>query len=236
MAGIQPIVESLFRWIWRINGLMLLALIALGIYIAYGASHVQDDARAQASVAMEGNVTPSRKSGKQDTDLRLGLMLSLSGTPMLYAPLKAPNDPTSLSFDGTIPARTHNVLFFNIATQREHWLFKDNHQVISRPEVLQRDDLARAHDRPPTRQAIGMIFGVHPDNDRSRLWNIDLASVDGLHLTTLARDVDGMMGFHFTPDAQSLLVFYTARGKAWVLDVDLESQKVVSIRPLATPH
>ncbi len=225
-------MDVFFRWISRINSVLLLALILVAGVVTFSASGLGG---GRNDVAMEGAVAVRHASTPA---WHLGMMRSLDGTSMLYAALKARDASSTVSFSGSVSTRVGNVLFFDIATQQPHWLFADNRQVISPPEVLKRKLPAASPGAKASRQAVALIFGVRPaaaDPKATALWNIDLASVDGQRVETLATGVDGMMGFHFTPDQKTLLVFYTAHGDAYVLDADLDTLKVLSNRKLTVP-
>ncbi|GAB3029299.1 MULTISPECIES: hypothetical protein [Oleiagrimonas] len=236
MSSIKNFFDGVFRWVWRINGVLLLALLVFALIVFSLIPSGFHPGRNE--VAQEGSITPHTASHPHVPALHLGLMRDLSGTPMLYAPLKAADPDSTVSFSGSVSTQVHNVLFFDMSTKQEHWLFKNNRQVISRPEVLEHNMPAPSANMKPAKKAVGLIFGVRRqtgDPTSAALWDIELASVDGRRVTTLASDVDAMMGFHFADGTRALLVFYTSHGAAHVLNVDLETHKVLSTRKLATP-
>lgn len=119
--------DRFFAWVWRINGLLLLclALLATGLalYLAVdiGMSTAQERPEEQLS-EVAGTDLAAR-------DLRLADFRPIAGTRFIYAELASPSDYIGSGSSGS-PGNAANLLFFDTASKKAHWLLPTNDQKI----------------------------------------------------------------------------------------------------------
>jgi hypothetical protein len=226
-------VDGFFRWVWRINGLLLLALVLYGAINIIGIFvSARDHERAPVGTATIGRLD---QPDRHQAVLRLGSFEKLSGTSVLYAQLGSEGASTGVLSSSFTPTDIHNLLFFDSMSRQAHWLFDGNTQTITALSVISMAAAAQAQDAKPDCQAMGLLFLSHPvqaDNQGNAPWDIGFASVDGRQFKTLATGVDTLLGHRLT-DGHTLLVFYAKQGTAHVLDIDPATREIRSDKPLA---
>jgi len=231
--------DRFFAWVWRINGLLLLclALLATGLalYLAVniGMSTAQERPEEQLS-EVAGTDLAAR-------DLRLADFRPIAGTGFIYAELASPSDYIGSGSSGS-PGNAANLLFFDTASKKAHWLLPTNDQKIPSFSFLMNPPGARygyadGSGGSKDQVAIGILVETEDDRPsasaRTGSRNLLIVSPDGLALTPIARSVQGLLGYHHARK-DALFVFYVSGGAAKVLDVDPVTRQVRSDTPLAT--
>jgi len=226
-----------FVWVWRINGLLLLALGALAVVGAtalvfnIGLFWSRDRPEQQLAQVAGANLTAK--------GFRLGDFRRIAGTQFLYAQLAPPSEYIGSGSSGGL-GTARNLLFFDTVTKTAHWLLPDNDQVIRSFSFLMDPPSVNcwsADGEPCKRDQKTVALLVEMEGaqaaattDGSR--TIALASPDGRYLTPIARSIGGLLGYH-QPSADSVLVFYVSAGSARVLDAETGTRKVRSDALLA---
>ncbi len=229
-------VNGFFRWVWRINGLLLLALVLYGTANIIGRlvsfRHYAQVPNGEATLGRLG------QPNQHQAALKLGSFEALPGTSVLYARLGSDGAPIGGLSSSYTPTDVHNLLFFDTTSRQAHWLFDENAQTITAMSVISESTPAQAQGAKPDCQALGLLFLSRPAQADSRdntSWDIGLASIDGHQLKTLATGIDTLLGHRLT-DNHTLLVFYAKQGAAHVLDVDLATREVRSDKVLAAKN
>jgi hypothetical protein len=226
-------VDGFFRWVWRINGLLLLTLVLYGAINIIGLFAIKSHGQAPDGTATIGRLD---QPDRHQAALKLSSFEALQGTPVLYARLGSEGAPVGSLSSGFTPTDVHNLLFFDATSRQAHWLFDDNAQTITAMSVISESaPTQQAQGAKPDCQALGLLFltrSAKADNQSNASWDIRLASVDGRQLKTIATGVDTLLGHQLT-DNHTLLVFYAAQGVAHVLDVDPATRETRSGKPLA---
>jgi hypothetical protein len=223
--------EAFFTWVWRINGLVvlavgLLALVATGAIVLEG---IWSSARRERH-------GPVRVAGSEldGEELRLSGFEPIAGSRSLYATLLAPDEYASSPIGSSGGLRAaRNVLFFDTDTRTARWLFADHDQEIADLSFL-KDPPGRAWDGGAASQegqrALALLLEVgpvHPERDRPPARAIAVAAPDGRGLRTIVPASEGLIGHHQTaPD--TAFVFYTAEGAVRVLELDPLAREVRS--------
>jgi hypothetical protein len=230
--------KPFFEWVWRLNGVLLLAGLvvclagALVLIASFARFAVREDAEEQLTQVAGADLAAQ--------GLRLADFHEIAGTRLLYAQLAAPSEYiASGSGDGFGAAR--NLLFFDTATQKAHWLLPDNEQTIASFSFLMdppRDrygfDAGGSDERE--RVALAILVEIAPDRrggdpaDATR--RLAVASADGRKLTPIVKSTEGLLGYHQAA-RDSVLVFYVSDGAAKVLDLDPTTRATRSDRVLS---
>ncbi len=223
--------DTFFATVWRLNGLLVLALAGAGII-------------AVVAVAMNLAIFSSRERPHEQLtniagadiaaqDLRLGGFRAIAGTQLLYAPLASPSRYVGSGSSGGLGA-ARNLLFFDTTTKKAHWLLAGNDQTIHSyyflldpPSTRYGFDEGEAEKRE--QKAIGILVELRDagegTTDEAPSRAIAIASPQGRDLTRIVDATEGMLGYH-QPAANSVLVFYVSGGTARVLDLDPIAREV----------
>lgn len=226
-------MDGFFRWVWRINGLILLLLLLLGA-ISLAGTLVSFKHHRQAPDGMATLGRPDQPDRHQ-APLKLGRFQALPGTSVLYAQLGNEGVSVGSLSSGFTPPDMRNLLFFDTLSRQARWLFDDNAQSIAAMSVISEPAPPQTQGAKPDCKALGVLLLTRPaqaDNRDEASWGVRLASVDGRQVKTLAARVDTLLD-HQLADDHTLLVFYAKQGTAHVLDVDPATREVRSDLPLA---
>ena len=216
--------ETFFTWIWRINGLLLLAaILTVGFFVISGSrSHAE---RHPAKIEVAGTQVKTE-------DLQLGRFEAVSGTSLLYAKLDSSRYGGGGSFgSGGGEYGSRNVLFFDPAGNKSRWLIAGNNQLITGFDFLVvRDQPAGASSS--RERAVAIICDLYvPAEDSGtgahRARRLAIALPDGRDLTTLVDSIDDFLGYHQLSDS-AVVLFYVSGGSAKALNYDFAMHKVIS--------
>lgn len=222
--------DRFFAWVWRINGLLLLAL---GLVAVVGAAAlVFNIGLFWSRDRPEQHLAQVAGADLRAQDLRLGNFRAIAGTPFLYARLGPPSEYIGSGSSGGLGA-ARNLLFFDTGTKEAHWLLPDNDRAIeSFSFLMDPPNVSCAYDDGEAckrdQRAIALLLELQEaEVAKGSLRTVALASPQGRDLTTIAKSAGGLLGYH-QPSANSALVFYVSAGSARVIDVDPIARKVRS--------
>jgi hypothetical protein len=230
---------SIFRWIWRINGVLLLGTCVAGIVALLSLTRgmfvgVED--------APPGAITNVAGTDLTAESLMLRPFEPIKGTSLMVAPLdgrpeSSMGSSVAYSFGGGGQAR--NLLFFDITTRKAHWLLKGNDQHIGQVTYITDPPLegcgyagGPSCSVAVTTQAILLQIGPRAPGGAVATSRIAIASPDGRQGETIVNDSDGLLGSR-KASPTTLLVFYSVKGVARVAEVDVLARRVVSDAVLA---
>lgn len=221
--------EAFFRWVWRANGLIVLALGCIALFAA--SAMIFNIGLFSARNATEKDVTKVAGADLGAENLRLGSFNRVRGTGFLYATLASPSDYIgSGSSDGL--GQPRNLLFFDTATRGAHWLLPNNMQQISEYSFIGDSpepdcDYRRSCEDASSVQAVLLEIDPLPHEMPLTKRYVAIGSADGRNLATIAYGIDRLLG-HYLKSRDSLIVFYSAEGALKVLEVDPVSHTVKS--------
>jgi len=213
-------MDRFFVWIWRLNGLLMLALVLLvGAAVVTFNSALFWKPERPPQLA---NVAGADLGAK---NLRLGQFRPIAGTQLLYAALETPSKYGSMS--GGTAGSPRNFLFFDIGTKKAHWLLPDNNQTIESLTFLMDPPAARymyndGEAQTKNQVAIAILLELQRDDASTApvgARRLVIAPPDGRTIASLADSTEALLGFH-QPGRNSVLVFYVSAGTARVLDAD----------------
>jgi len=215
--------ETFFAWVWRINGLLVLAVILVVAFAVFGSTSFFGSERRPAKIEVAGTEVGA-------DDLHLGQFQTVAGTDFLYAKLET-SSRYGGSFGSGAEEGTRNILFFDSTNNRSHWLLAGNDQLISTFDFLvSRDQPVPTKDSKD--KAVAIIFDllapVTLTNEAAKhTRRLAIASPDGRDLTTLVDSIDDFLGYHQLSDS-TVVLFYVSGGSAKALNYDFAAHKVVS--------
>jgi len=221
-----------FMWVWRINGLLLLALGLLAVMgataLVFNIGLFWSRDRPEQHLAQVAGANLTAKG------FRLGEFRRIAGTQFLYAQLAPPSEYIGSGSSGGL-GTARNLLFFDTVTKKAHWFLPDNDQTIRSFSFLMDPPNVNCwnDDGEPCKRdqkAIALLVETEAPQTTAATGGsrtVALASQDGRDLTPIARSIGGLLGYH-QPSADSVLVFYVSAGSARVLDAETATRKVRS--------
>jgi hypothetical protein len=226
-----------FTWIWRINGLLILGLSSIGFVAA--CAMIFDIGVFSSQHRTDDEVKSIAGTDLSAENLRIGEFREIRGTTFLYARLAAPTQYIGSGSSDAGVGEARNLLFFDTTTKAAHWLLPSNNQRILGFSFI--TDTPRSDDceyRRNERCAVqAILVELDPTTERdetsSAKRTVAVASSDGRNLTTVASNVDALLGHHLVA-RNSLIAFYSASGAVKVLEIDPVSHETRSDIVLST--
>jgi len=131
--------EKFFKWVWNINGLMLLgAALLLFVFLSY--QFAQESFREEHKTSQTLNLAEDSKGDKKWS---LGYPEQITGSPYYYLQLESQNTEVKevskvygLYDSGYRNTRAKNILFIDSISNESTWLFKSVRQLIINMELL----------------------------------------------------------------------------------------------------
>jgi hypothetical protein len=225
--------DRFFTWVWRINGLVLLALGIAGLVGAMALAF--NVALFWSRDRPDQQVTQVAGADLNAENLRLADFRTIAGTQFLYAVLAPPSEYIGSGSSGGL-GLARNLLFFDMNSKKAHWLFPNNDQIVkSFFFLMDPPGSPYAYDdgeaRKPEQVAVAILLELEPlpkkpsAHDHAR--SLAIATAEGRDLTSIAQPISGLLGYHQL-SKESTFVFYVSDGAARVLDVDPTARKVNS--------
>lgn len=220
--------EKFFTWVWRLNGLLLLAIALLGLL---GFFLLTSDATRPAWEDKEQTVTEVAGANLVADDLKLEGFTRIHGTDSIVSDLVSPRATTGIGSSSSYRTDTRNLLFFNAKSKDARWLFDSNHQYLVRHWSIPNkpaDDYGRDYQKDVRVVALLMTVSDAPiedaNNDQRQML---LVSADGKQKQSISEPIDELVGQHHV-DESSYLIFYARQGTLRVLDLDPSTLEVRS--------
>jgi hypothetical protein len=225
-----------FRWLWRLNALIIalagtLAAVVL-LFAAYNILH--DLARTRHA---SGMVNVEGEDSVAET-WTYGTLRRIRGTDVAVLDLQS-RQSYSLNFgsSGKVADATRNLLFIDTQTGSRRWLLGNNESLITQYEFLPREHDADS-EAQPVALMVYSIAATDTDGD-GRLdygdkQTLMVSRPDGSGNTELFRNVDAINGYVLRrPDV--LLVAYEDGGKAHLATVRIADFMVTTDELVAPP-
>jgi hypothetical protein len=230
-------VDKFFRWVWRINGLLLLpvsllALLGVGAIAGgeLGMFRGRGDGRGALRTTADGAQDPDAKR------LRLGEFQRVQGTSVLWAPLHSDADWRFGPGSSYEPRETHNFLFYDAQGRDGRWLVEGNQRLFVDSDELRSEGC----EKEAKTKAMLYLVAERDTDGNGRVNQDDALSVaisapDGRGYQVVLAEAEAVHGWHFDPPSR-LVVFHSRDGSPRVLEVDLETRATVHDAPLVAPH
>jgi hypothetical protein len=222
----------LFRVVWRINAVLLLAagVLALGAVLVALVASLSWGAHREAE--------PPLAVAEQGERLFLGSAQVVGGTPFVLLPLESRRYAKGFSSGGD-EHTTRNLLFHDTRSGESRWLRPDHRTEILDFTLLQGSGGARPRwnrEAAPTEDPVRWIRyelatpgpgGGGGEAPRQ----LAVSGPGGEQLTVVLEGVDEVLGY--TPAQEGrLVVFYRQGADYFAGEVDLEQRKVARTRPI----
>ena len=210
-----------FRYLWRINGVLIFfaALLMVGV-LGYIAITFLDFGGHEAEQVV--HVEPGAATKVEAPTLQS--FYSVSGSTIMRAALTFGSRYSSSSFSKGGSYSTRNYLFFDSETLKAHWLFPDSRQLILECDEL-REIVQEDESKRPTSRAIAFFYHtIDSDTNgdkqltRDDKINIAYSRPDGSSYTTVIKGIDRIIGSDTIDRGKRHVLAYEA-DKKWLTAV-----------------
>lgn len=225
-------VDNIFRWIWRINGLILLiGAIAIGVVMLMG---MFSGLGRNAPGPVVSNIATDPEGSEKWV---LGRSRSVSGSMIIYIPLESENKNLDIKhresemnfYSGGGYRRTFakNVLFIDTKTDEMNWLFEDVDQLI-----VSIDQLPKNYDESKTTKYITYAVITKDTNGDGKINENDNAALaysnlDGSGYQVILDDHERLISEILHED-DVLSVVYQKSGAGFVSRYSLNPFKLIT--------
>lgn len=132
-----------FRYVWRINGVLVLAALSVAL-IAVVASYLSDLTRRNVRQGADAQAVTDDRS---EAPLRLEPPRTVAGTRILRAELVRSVSTSKFGSSGET-SETHNILFIEPVSGTSRWLLKTHDEIVSHTEDIRPATDAREERTP----------------------------------------------------------------------------------------
>lgn len=218
-----------FRWVFRLAGLALLALLLFLAYVA--GSEVWHQLRRGAAPKIKIEQTDA-DGRTRELNLRFGSLHAIPGTDAHLLELESDADDGKDFSSGSGGSETRNLIFFDAGYGQARWLFANNDSVIGDWSLLRYPD-----EETPVRAIFLLVHASDSDSD-GRIGAADagtpaLLHADGRGYTRLSAPVERVLDSEVDPVADQLGLLIQNQGKIHYRRYRLQDFKLVSDRQLA---
>ncbi len=190
--------SKFFIWINRINSIAILLLLLCGL--GFSLIAVLDGLFAHGNKQTLSFDNQQDSSNQEpELDLRLGQSNDVCGTDISYIELQT--QPRSAGFSSGYHSDSKNILFSQMATMENWWLFGANQQTIER--ITQLSASVGASLECESADTIAIMYEITtPDNDKR---SIALSSPDGRHYQMISTGIDQLIESKVSRDGKFLI-------------------------------
>jgi len=227
-----------FRLVWRINGILILAVCAL-VAVSLTASFAGNAFGRRAGPEAPLAVAPERGE-----ELYLGEVQEVEGSPYVVLPLQAGERSSRLAAkfsSGSDSVETRNLLFHDVDRGTSRWLLPANttrirgHWLIRQDGSISRGRYGTEDERPV--RWIRYEFGPEGQVGQGKALDRTTIAISGPAGDDLARvleGVDEVLGYGPLRGSRQV-VFFRRGAEHLVGDIDYSTRKVVQGAPLQKP-
>ena len=217
--------SKLFKNIWRFNAIVIalagsLVVIVLLFFISI---MYQDNNRRQ-----HRNKTVNIDSEANIQELfRLGQIIPIKGSNSIMFPLYSEQKfPRGYSGSKSTNS-TRNILFFNLLTQKSHWLLPNNSFLISNHKLLN-----ESHTYNSNQDLLAIIYNIvkADTNGAQRLTENDLITIaftdiEGANYTEIIPDIQKLLGYKII-DKDLIAISFKRDEEEYIYYIDMNTYKI----------
>jgi hypothetical protein len=218
--------SKLFLWINRINSIVLLLILLCGL--GFTLINVLDSFSSHKNdkpITFDKNQNQSNLG--QPTDLRLGLSSDVCGTDINYIELQT--QPRSEGFSSGYSSDTKNILFSQMATMKNWWLFGSNNQNIEQVKQLNSSDKNSLSCE--SGETIAIMYIISEPNTEKR--SISLSSFDGSDYQVISKGIDKIIESKVSGDGKFLITIEQIGDNAFFRKYSINQKEKTAESPIS---
>jgi hypothetical protein len=219
--------SKFFIWINRINSIVFLLILLCGL--GFTLMNVLDgfySHKNNKTITFDKNDNQT-KSGEQ-IDLRLGLSSEICGTDLNYIQLET--HPRSSGFSSGYNSDTKNILFAQLSTMKNWWLFSSNNQNIE--EVTQLQPSGKNSLSCETGETTAIMYVISDQN--TDLKSISISSTDGSDYQVISKNIDKIIESKVSPDGKFLITIEQIGDKAFLRNYSINQREKTAESPISS--
>lgn len=220
--------SKFFIWINRINSIAILLLLLCGL--GFSVIAILDGLFAhekKQTLSFDNQQDSSHQ--EPALDLRLGQSYDVCGTDISYIELQT--QPRSAGFSSGYHSDTKNILFSQLTTMENWWLFGANQQTIER--ITQLSASLGASSICDSGDTIAIMYEITaPDSDQRTL---ALSSPDGRHYQVISKDIDQLIESKVSRDGKFLIMIEQVGDSAFFRKYAISQQEKITETVISHP-
>ncbi len=173
------------------------------------------------------NKNDNQTKSDQQIDLRLGLSSEICGTDLNYIQLET--HPRSSGLSSSYNSDTKNILFAQLSTMKNWWLFSSNNQNIE--EVRQLHPSDKNSLSCEAGETIAMMYVISDPN--SELKSIAISSSDGGDYHVISKNIDKIIESKVSPDGKFLITIEQIGDKAFLRKYSINQREKTAESPIS---
>tara|TARA_B100000768_G_scaffold180296_1_gene199863 strand:+ start:2256 stop:2951 length:696 start_codon:yes stop_codon:yes gene_type:complete len=222
--------DRVFKWIWNINGLvLLLGLILTLAVISYQLSKDSSDQQPSLNVAKD-------EDGEEKWNL--GYPNRIGETDYYYVQLeseklyvKNQSRVESFSMYDYKPTRAKNVVFINSNTNKSNWLFESVQQLITEIRLLSSEDELKSIIKAISYEVINSDTNKDGIFDNSDKRIFALSKIDGTGYSEIIEGYNRIVSSRVNNEG-NLFVVFIDNDTVYTMLIDLSLFKVLDKKAL----
>ncbi|MAE01327.1 MULTISPECIES: hypothetical protein [Pseudoalteromonas] len=237
--------EKFFKWVWNINGLVLLiGLIITILVVGYNLASFLFKSNTQ----MDHQALNLAEDEKQQEKWKLGYPRKVADSDYYYIPLESEKRSVDIKPESAVyesfgsgsykynPTRSKNILFINDKTNQAKWLFNTTDQLIIEFGALSNykefDTRAYMEQQVDTPRGVSYEVIKNDSNNDKRLDGKDkrtfaLSKIDGSNYTEVISGYNRIVESNLNAEGNLFVVFIN-NNEVYSMLIDLDTFKVIS--------
>ncbi|MBC7795369.1 MAG: hypothetical protein H7Z37_00690 [Pyrinomonadaceae bacterium] len=230
---------KLFRLIWRINAVIVLAvgIVVTGFMIAGLAVFVKEQLRTSNNNTIK---VRTDENAIVKTELKYGKFSKVAGANYMVASIQAKQDYSNYGIANSKEQTNvafSNCVFVNLADDSTGFLLPHNDSLIVYHEAVTKESKTLTNDDEIAPTLLFSYRIVKNDTNNDGRLNLDdkktiaFSDISGANLTDIITNVDEVLNTERLND-NTMIYIYRANEKIFISGVNLAERKVVSTKEL----
>jgi hypothetical protein len=218
--------SKFFLWVNRINSIVFLLILLCGL--GFTLMNVLDSFSSHKNnKAITFDKNDNQTKSEEQIDLRLGLSSEICGTDLNYIQLET--HPRSSGFSSGYNSDTKNILFTQLSTMKNWWLFGSNNQNIE--EVRQLHPSAKNSLPCESGETIAIMYVISDPN--TELKSISISSYDGDNYRVISKNIDKIIESKVSSDGKFLIAIEQIGDKAFLRKYSIFQREKTAESPIS---
>ena len=215
-----------FLWINRLNSIVFLLLLLCGLgFTLINALDGLSSHRQEQSVAFTNDEKTQLENNP--IDLHLGSSSQICGTDLSYIELQT-QPRSSGSFSSGYNSDIKNILFTEMQTMKNWWLFDSNKQNIDQIIQLQHNENSTCSSE----KTIALMFVISvPNSDKK---SIALSATDGNDYRVVSSNIDRLIESNISHDGSYLITIEQSGSEVFFRKYLINKREKIAESPISS--